>query len=261
MNGRDPRQPASTLPLTCILVDDEPLARQRMRSLLEEAEVAVEVVGEAPSGQVAVPLINETAPDVVFLDVQMPVLDGFDVAELLAKPRPHIVFVTAFDEYALRAFEVHAVAYLTKPVRLRRLNETLSMLSDRARLERSAFALEALASEHRQHPLRRITVQAGRKLRVIPVAEVRWIEARDKLVFVHVAGGRFPVPFTLDEVEARLDPSQFIRLHRSHVVNAGVIRELVPWFSGTYVVRLDDGTQLEVARRRVREVKARLGGG
>ncbi|MEO1480453.1 MAG: response regulator, partial [Bacteroidota bacterium] len=115
--------------LRAVLVDDEPLARTRMRMLLAEAEQEVEVIGEAGSGREAVPLIYETKPDVLFLDIQMPVLDGFDVLDLLAPPRPHVVFVTAYDEFALRAFEVHALDYLTKPVRAERLARSLSRVA------------------------------------------------------------------------------------------------------------------------------------
>jgi two-component system, LytTR family, response regulator len=247
--------------LRCLIVDDEPLASERLRALLAEAEVEMDVIGEAGSGQAAVELVRKAAPDIVFLDVQMPGLNGFDVVEALKPPRPQVVFVTAFDEYALRAFEVHAVDYLTKPVRLQRLNETLRLLRDREEVVRRARALDALADAHRQQPLRRVIAQAGRKLRVIPLEEVRWFEARDKLVLAHAGEGAYPVSFTLDDLGERLDPAQFIRLHRSHIVNAGAIRELVPWFSGTYAVLLHDGTRLEVARRRVAEVKARLGAG
>jgi two-component system, LytTR family, response regulator len=246
--------------LRCLIVDDEPLARDRLRALLGESDVDVEVIGEAGSGRVAVPMILETEPDVVFLDVQMPGMDGFEVVALLPRPRPHVVFVTAFDEYALRAFEVHAVDYLTKPVRLQRLQETLRLVHDRGAVERRVRALEELAAEARLRPLKRIIAQVGRSMRVIPIEEVRWFEARDKLVFAHTADGAAPVSFTLDELEARLDPAQFIRLHRAHIVNGAAIRELAPWFSGTYVVLLHDETRLEVARRRVAEVKARLGG-
>ena len=247
-------------PLRCILVDDEPPARERLRALLAEAAVPVDVVGEAGSGQEAVPLIHALRPDAVFLDVQMPVLDGFDVVDLIAPPRPHVVFVTAYDQYALRAFDVHALDYLTKPVRLQRLNDTLARLHDTTRRPQDEAALAALRRDRAHEPLRRLTVYRGNRLRIVPLDEVRWIEADDRLVFVHLRDGRYPTDFTLDELEARLDAATFLRIHRSYLVNAACARELVPWFAGTFRLVLDDGHQLPVARRRVRAVKRRLGG-
>lgn len=243
--------------MRCILVDDEPLARERFRSLLDEADADVTIVGEAGSGKKAVPLIHDTQPEVVFLDVQMPVLDGFDVVDLLAKPRPHIVFVTAYDEYALKAFEVHALDYLTKPVRLTRLNDTLQRLKS-ASPTASRNGLEALQQERHDQRLRRLTVHVGRKLRVVDLDEVRYIEAEDKLVFVHLDDKRYRTDFTLQELEQRLD-DRFVRIHRSVIVNLEATYELVPWSSGTYRLRLNDGTELPVARRRTQDVKAALG--
>ena len=241
--------------MRCVLVDDEPLARERLRALLAEAPMPVDVVGEAGSGQEAVPLIHQTRPDLVFLDVQMPVLDGFDVVDLLAPPRPHIVFVTAYDDYALRAFEVHALDYLTKPVRLERLVGTLE------RVAAQATPAEGLTALRRTRPLQRLTVHVGRRLRIVQAEEIRWAEAEAKLVFVHLTDGqRYPTDFTLDELEARLDPQHFLRIHRSYLVNAAFVRELVPWFSGTYQLRLNDGHTLPVARRRTRPVRDHLGG-
>lgn len=245
--------------MRCVLVDDEPIALERLAALLTEAAIGAEIVGTAGSGKEAIPLIYEAKPDVVFLDVQMPVLDGFDVVDLLRPPRPHIVFVTAYDEYALRAFEVHALDYLTKPVRLRRLNQTLERLQ--ALTATASDALDALRAERAAMRLNRLTVQVGRRLRVIEVPEIQWVEARDKLVFAHLDGGTFPIDFTLDELEKRLDPEQFVRIHRAYLVNLSAVHELVPTREGGYRLRMADATPLPVARRRARAVKSLLSGG
>jgi two-component system LytT family response regulator len=246
--------------MRCLLVDDEPLARERFRTLLREAEADVEVVAEAEGGQEAVSLIHEEEPDVVFLDVQMPVLDGFDVVDLLPERRPHIVFVTAYDEYAIQAFDVHALDYLTKPVRLERLSEAL----DRAREAISAGGsasgdLDGLRSSRQDKPLQRLTVHVGRRLRVVPLDEVRWIETDDGLVFAHTADGRYRTDFTLGELEERLPSDRFVRIHRSTIVNLDEVHEVVPEPAGTRVLRLGDGTELKVARRRTEALENALG--
>jgi two-component system, LytTR family, response regulator len=234
--------------LRCILVDDEPLARERLRALLAEATTEVEVVGEAEAGRAALALIQELHPDVVFLDVSMPGLDGFDVAELIIPPRPFIVFVTAHGEHALRAFDVQALDYLTKPVRAARLNRTLEHIAQIAR-----------PAETARSAMTRIAVHQQRRLRVVPIESVRWFETRDRLVYAQLADGAFPIDHTLDELESRLDRAMFLRIHRSYIVNAADVRELSPWFAGGAMVRLADGSQLPVARRRIREVKNLLG--
>ena len=247
--------------LEAIVVDDEGLARDRLRSLLHRADVAVEVVGEASSGRQAVPLIHDVRPHLVFLDIQMPGLDGFDVVDLIAPPRPHIIFVTAFDAYALRAFEVHALDYLTKPVSLERLNGSLQRIASLLAQQLPATDLDRLETARQAEPLRRLTLQIGRRLRVTEPGEVRYFEARDKLVFVHLFDGKaYPTHFTLQTLEDRLDKDQFLRIHRAFLVNVRTIRELAPWFSGTFQIRLDDGTQLPVSRRRARAVKEVLKG-
>jgi two-component system LytT family response regulator len=246
--------------MRCVLVDDEPLARERFRALLEESDASVEIVGEAGSGREAVPLIHEAEPDVVFLDVQMPALDGFDVVDLLAPPRPHVVFVTAYDEYALRAFEVHALDYLTKPVRLGRLNDALHHVQQRVDAEASDAGLEALRSDRQSEPLRRLTVHVGRRLRVVDLDRVRWIESDDRLVFAHLDDARYRTDFTLDTLEQRLPAGRFVRTHRTCIVNLDAVFEMVPGTSGTYTLRLDDGHTVPVARRRAQRVKDALGG-
>lgn len=246
--------------IRCILVDDEPLARERLSALLAESDHDVEIVGEAGGGKHAIELVRDLSPDAVFLDVQMPVLDGFDVVDLMPLPRPHVVFVTAYDEYALQAFDVHAIDYLTKPVRLDRLNRTLERLVDHTHVRQAASRLENLRESRSDEPLRRIIGRRGRRMHVIDLADVQWFEAKDKLVFVHTDGEVMTVDQNLDQLERRLDPRQFIRVHRSSIINASAVRELIPWFAGSYVVDLKNGTRLDVARRRVKQVKERLGG-
>ncbi len=240
-----------------MIVDDEPPARDRLRLLLQESEFQVHILGEAGSGEEALSLINDLEPDVLFLDVQMPGLDGFDVVDLLPDPAPHIVFVTAYDSYALKAFEVHAVDYLTKPVRLRRLNDTLA----RIRPEDGPSAHPNPIGRLRgTSPLKRLTVKVGRRLRVLPVEEVICFEADQKVVFANLGSERHIVDFTLDELERRLDPERFLRIHRSYLVNAETVIELTKWFDGGYLVKTKDGAELPVARRRVARIKELLAG-
>ena len=255
-----------TGPLRAVLVDDEPLARERMRALLADAAAAtgvqVEVIAEAENGRRAVPLVHETRPDVVFLDVQMPGLDGFDTLDLLAHPRPHVVFVTAYDEHAVRAFEVHALDYLTKPVRAARLAATLQRLAalhDRPDPAQRAFEAER-GREQEEAPLRRLALPAGRRLRVVELDEVRYFEAREKMVFARVDGRDHPVEFTLHALEKRLDAEAFCRVHRAFLVNVGAVRELVPWVGETYQVRLEGGAEVPVSRRRLSALRALLAG-
>lgn len=234
--------------LRCILVDDEPLARERLRALLSEAAVAVEIVGEAADGHDALALIERMRPDVVFLDISMPGLDGFDVAELVAPPRPFIVFVTAHDEHALRAFEAQGIDYLTKPVRAARLGRTLERIVE-----------IGTRSIPPKPMMMRLAVQHHRRLRVVPIETVRWFQTRDRVVYARLDDGEFAIDHSLDELESRLDPERFIRTHRSTIVNAAHVRELVPWFAGGAIIRTTDGAELPVARRRVRAVKELLG--
>lgn len=252
--------------IRCILVDDEPLALQRFRMLLQKSTAAsddftVEIVGEADSGAKAVPLIYAEKPDVVFLDVQMPGLSGFDVVELLGGNRPRVVFVTAYDEFALKAFEVHALDYLTKPVRIERLEKTLLRLAAEPERPAESNALDAIGKERRAAPLTRIAVHAGEALRIVATEEIHRIEAQDKTVLVYSQNGAYHTDFTLDALELRLPTDEFIRIHRSHIVRLGAIREIIPWFSGSYCLKLHDGTQLPVARRRVADVKSLFGKG
>ena len=262
--------------LRCLIVDDEPLARARLALLLREAGGA-EIVGEASNGTEALEQIAALAPDVVFLDVEMPGLDGFDVVDLLDPGRhPAVVFVTAFDAYAVRAFDVHAVDYLTKPVRPARLRDTLQRLAARPADPASASPLDALLAPEPTPDasrLDRLTLHVGRRMWVVDADAVLRFESEDKqtiaVPFPHadptggrLAGGalRATVDFTLDGLAARLDGSRFLRVHRSVIVNARGVRELVPWLSGTYKIRLADGAEVPLARRRVGAVRALLGG-
>ena len=261
-------------PLRCLVVDDEPLARERLALLLAEAG-GVEVVGEAADGRAALEQIAALTPDVVFLDIEMPGLGGFDVVDLLdPADRPAVVFVTAFDAYAVRAFDVHAVDYLTKPVRAARLRQALDRLREASAREAAVARLGTLvdepttptASGSDDAPLDRLTLSVGRRLVVVPAREVARVEAEDKVTVAHpfpgagLAGKPGTVDFTLDQLGARLDDRLFVRVHRSVLVNVRAVRELVPWFSGTYRVRLVDGAEVPLARRRVAEVRALLGG-
>lgn len=239
--------------ITALVADDEPLARGRLRRLLLE-EPDVRVVGECATGAEALEAIARKHPDVVFLDVRMPGMDGFEVVDALdgALP-PAIVFVTAFDRYAVRAFEVHAVDYLLKPFARARLRETLARLREQL-ARRDVAALDArlasLMQELRPHrvPRDRLVVRRDGSIVFVPLTDVDWVEASANYVRVHARGEIYTLRETMHGMEARLPADRFLRIHRSTIVNLDHVRELQPWFRGEQVAILHDGTRLTVAR-------------
>jgi DNA-binding LytR/AlgR family response regulator len=251
-----------TAPLRTLVVDDEKLARDRLTGFLATL-AGVELVGEAADGIDAVTRITTCRPDLVFLDVQMPGMDGFDVLRALPSPRPHVVFATAYDDYAIRAFEVEAVDYLLKPFDRHRVAETVGRVQARA-AHRSdppgmARLLERLGSA-RPSCLRQIPAHAGKRILVLPVDDVLWFGVEYRLVYAHTAERPFMVNYTLRELEERLDPDQFFRAHKSSLVNLRQVKEIVPWFAGRYKLALRDPAASEVplSRKQARLLRTRL---
>lgn len=248
--------------LRCIVVDDEPPARKRVRELLKQAS-EIELVGEARNGIEAVELIDSLRPDVVFLDVQMPELDGFGVLAELDTPPPAVVFVTAYDAYALKAFEVHALDYLLKPFDRERFEAAL----DRARAVVGQHhgstdpRLLALLGDltNRGKWLSRIAVKSGGRIRLVDVADVEWVEASGNYLRLNAEGARHLIRDTMQGLEARLDPDQFTRIHRSTMINIGRVKELAPSSHGDYTVTMQSGQRLTLSRTYRERLKTLLG--
>lgn len=243
-----------------LIVDDEHLARALLREYLAGHPDA-EIVGECANGFEAVKAIAELDPELVFLDIQMPKLDGFEVVEL-AGGKPYYVFATAYDQFALRAFEVHAIDYLLKPFSRERLAQALAHA--RSRLQPSsapgqAQALEAVVQEaaRRHGHLERILIKDGPRVHVVGSSTVDYIEAQDDYVQIHAAGKSWLKHQRLSELETQLDPQVFIRIHRSYIVNAGAIARIEPASKDNYCAVLKDGAKLPISRSgyaRVREL-------
>jgi two-component system LytT family response regulator len=248
--------------IRALIVDDEPLARQRLIRLLKE-EQDVEIIGEAGDGGEAVAAIRSKNPDLVFLDVQMPVLDGFGVLEALGEENlPAVIFVTAYDRYALRAFEYNALDYLLKPFdreRFRKALERARAHLGRGRDRDEAQQLLAAAAEYKSEgaALERLVIKSSGRVFFLRVDEIDWIEAAGNYVRLHVGKEAHLLRDTMSGLEARLDPKRFLRVHRSTMVNIERIQELQPLFHGDYVIILRDGTQLNLSRgyrQRLQEV-------
>lgn len=243
-------------PVKVLIVDDEELARARIREILSGLR-GVTVVGEAENGLEAVEAAVRLAPDVMVLDIQMPGLDGFEVVDALENV-PLIIFATAFDEYAIRAFEVNSVDYLLKPISPERLEEAIararSLLSDGSALSEQASRLAGLMRSRR---VSRLPVMKGKRIVLVALDDIVWIGVTDELVFVHTRGERYLVNMTLAELEDRLPPDAFFRTHRSSIVNLNHVKEIVPWFSGKYKVVVDDdaGSELVLSRARAKALR------
>ena len=254
-----------------LIVDDEPEARLGLRALLERDE-QIQLLGECANGIEAVDQIQSHQPDLVLLDVQMPGLNGFGVLQRLdMAPPPVVIFVTAYDQYSIKAFEVHAVDYLLKPFTNRRFHEAIDQAKQKIRsqkdLSRLTERMNALLARFENDPpraadptteyLHRIAVKEGDRITFLNVETIDWIEAADNYICLHVGTKSYLLRSKLGDIEKQLDPNQFLRIHRSRIVNIDRIREMQPMGSGDCIVVLKDGTELNSSRT-YREQRRRL---
>jgi two-component system LytT family response regulator len=247
--------------MRAIVADDEPLARARLRRLLQQVD-DVEIVAECADGAEAADAIRKLRPDVAFLDIQMPELDGFDVLTTLGETRPTaIVFVTAYDKHAIRAFEAQALDYLLKPVNAERLRRAVDRVRSRVHQADIDSKLAAILRDVRAHPtwLQRIAVRARGKVAFVQTEDITRIESAGNYARVFAGKENHLIRETLTALEGKLDPQRFVRIHRSTIVNVNSIRELRPWFAGDYIVVLHDGTELTLSRTYRGKAAALLG--
>jgi two-component system LytT family response regulator len=249
--------------IRALIIDDEPLARRRLRSLLER-DREIEIAGESAGGREAVRLIRDRQPDLLFLDVQMPEIDGFEVLERAGVEKmPLVIFVTAYDTYALRAFDVCAVDYLVKPFSRARFQAALSRAKDRLQKDRadigklSLALLEELRS--RSHFLDRLAIKSSGQVFFIRVEEIDWIEAEGKYIRLHCGKQSHLVREAISGIESRLDPRKFARIHRSAIVNVDRIERMESWFNNDYRVVMKTGDQLTLSRSYRKRLSELLG--
>ena len=252
--------------IRALVVDDEELARRGLRLRLER-DAGVTVIGECANGRAAITAIERDRPDLVLLDVQMPGLGGFDVVEAIGAERmPAVVFVTAYDEYALKAFEVHAIDYLLKPFGRDRFAQTLQHAREHLERRRAGDLgkrLMALVQDIKPEPqkLDRLVVKSGGRVFFLRTQEIDWIEAAGNYVRLHLGEESHLFRETMNNMEGRLDAQRFVRIHRSRIVNTDRIKEMQPWFNGEYVVVLQNGTRLTLSRGYREKLQERLGKG
>ena len=236
-----------------LIIDDEPLAREGIQMRLKK-EPDIEVIGECGNGREAVTTILQAAPDLVFLDIQMPRLDGFGVIETIGVTKmPQVIFVTAYDEHALRAFEVHALDYLLKPIDGQRFVEALKRARDRLQGQnieaiRGQLQIMMESLQIGKKYLERISIKTANRIFLLSVDEIDWIEAASNYVQVHVGRASHLLHTTMNSLEGKLDAAQFFRLHRSTIVNIKQIKELHPMFHGEYRIILKDRKELTSGR-------------
>ncbi len=248
-----------------VIADDEPLARERLRMLLG-AEHWVEIAAECSDGPETVDAIRDLKPDLVFLDVQMPGANGFDVIETVGPARmPAVVFVTAYDRHALRAFDVHALDYLLKPFDRERFQQALGRA--RQQLQQPTHGeierrLLELVQDLKQSPQRveRFVIKSAGRVYFVRANEVDWIEAAGNYVKLHVGAEAHLLRETMTAIESQLNPETFFRIHRCHIVNIERVQDLQPWFNGEYVVSLKTGARLTLSRGYREKLQERLGG-
>jgi two-component system, LytTR family, response regulator len=243
-----------------LVVDDEPIARARVVSLLKQEE-DIEVVGECANGRQAKSAIESTSPDLLFLDIQMPEVDGLDLARTIqSSGAPAVVFVTAYDEYALRAFEVHALDFLLKPFSAERFRSALGHAREHVTQRRKVGASAAGSAQDPNGGRRnRLMIKSSGRIHFVRMADIDWCEAQGNYVRVHVGHQEHLVRDTMSHLESELDPQQFVRIHRSTIVNVDRIQEMQSSFNGEYVVLLRTGTRLTLSRGYRDSIQARLG--
>jgi len=253
-------------PIRILIIDDEPLARDYLRHLLKEDE-EMEIIGECGNGRDAARLIQAQKPDLIFLDVQMPEMDGFALLKTLAAETtlPAIVFTTAYEEYAIRAFEFHALDYLLKPFDQIRFNQAVAHAKDRLadlpnKNQESRQITELLADIEQKPPtLERLLIKLNGRIVFLKTSEIDWIKADDKYVHLYFGKSSYLIRQTLSAMRTLLNPQVFVQIHRSTLVNVERIRELQPMFGGEYVILMENGAKLTLSRNYKNKVFALLG--
>ena len=247
-----------------LIVDDEPLARDKIRMFLER-DPEIEIIGECVDGLHAVASIEESSPDLLFLDIQMPGKDGFEVLRAVGVDRvAAVIFVTAYDEHALRAFEYHALDYLLKPFAANRFQDALARAKTQLQSEPGEPFRRQLTTllgsvEGESRYIRRLVVKTGGRIVFLKVEEIDWIEAAGNYLTLHVGTASHLIRETMNDLESRLDPAQFLRIHRSTIVNIDRIREMQPLFHGDFTVILMTGTRLMLSRNYKSRLPRHLG--
>lgn len=247
---------AANQKIRAVTVDDEELARQVLREFLAKHE-EIEIIAECANGFEAVKAVTELNPDLLFLDIQMPKLNGFEVLELIGTDRA-IIFVTAYDEYALRAFDVHAVDYLLKPFAAERFESALKRAKERLSGHLPPAADLSSAARPPAEFLERIVVRDGTRVHIIPISKLDFAEAQDDYVALSSEGKKHLKQQTISSLEKVLDPGRFLRIHRSYIVNLERVTKIEPYSKDNYVVVLNNGAQLPVSRSGYARLRAQL---
>lgn len=245
--------------ISVIIIDDESLARQITRNYLAKHS-NIEITAECSNGFDAIKKINELNPDIIFLDIQMPKLSGFEMLELIENP-PIIIFTTAYDHFAIKAFEVSATDYLLKPFPEERfekaLNKAIELLDDK---QSQSVSLQNVINEHEKkiENIERVVIKDGGKINIIPVNEIRWIDAQDDYVMIHSSQGKYLKQKTMKYFEDHLDETQFVRIHRSHIINLSYLQHLEQQETESYKIILKNGHELPVSKSGLSRLKATL---
>jgi two-component system LytT family response regulator len=251
-------------PIRVLVVDDEPLAREKIRGMAAD-DPELRIVGECTNGAEAIEAVQTIRPDLILLDVQMPEVGGFAVLEALKdEGLPPVIFITAYDHYAVRAFEVHALDYLLKPFDRERFRAAMERAKRQIRRESGSRLDERIVAllEQMREPQRyteRLVVKTGGRVFFLNTDEIDWIEAEGNYVSVHTGKKAYLLRETISSLETQLDPKEFVRIHRSAIVRLDRIRELQPWSHGEYHVILNDGTQLTLSRSYREKLQSALG--
>jgi two-component system LytT family response regulator len=243
-----------------VIIDDEPLARQIIREFLNR-HTDIKIVGDCQDAQEALACIERIRPELIFLDIQMPEINGFEMLEMAAEPIPHVIFSTAYDQYALKAFEVNAIDYLLKPYTQERFDTALerarcNILHQQSDNKKIVKLLQSLRPE-KSH-LERLLVKHAGKIIILNAGEIQWIEAMEDYINIHTEKETYLVLQSLNNMETRLDPDVFMRLHRSFIVNIQAVAVLVPWTNGRLKCRLKNGTELLISRPGARKLKGMI---
>jgi len=245
--------------IRALIIEDEQPARDLLKSFLSSFN-EIDLIGECSDGFTGLKAINDSKPDLIFLDIQMPKLTGFELLELLDE-MPEVIFTTAYDEYALKAFELNAVDYLMKPFSRQRLRQAVDKVIERFKLKTPAHDNISKLVEHlheKARPLERIVVKSGSKIQVIPVDSIEQIEAQDDYVMIHSPAGRFMKKETMSSMEQNLPEDKFLRIHRSHIVNINQIQRIEQYGKESYLLILKNGNQVSVSKSRIKDLKREL---